>query len=71
MTSMVEKVARAICAKEEPDGLGNWKFYTDHARAAIEAMMEPTDHMLLLLVNTATIASIYRSMITSALKEET
>lgn len=44
--NMVEKVARAICDKEEPDGLGNWEFYRDHARAAIEAMREPTDAML-------------------------
>lgn len=45
--SMVERVARAICRAHgkwiEDD---SWRIYQDEARAAIEAMREPTDAMM-------------------------
>lgn len=62
MTSMVEKVARALwmvdCNDEDPDelcpfpemkklyGKPNWQLYADNAKAAIEAMIEPSDAIL-------------------------
>ncbi|TAA49361.1 hypothetical protein [Shinella sp. JR1-6] len=57
MTMMIEKVARAICAQQEidPDELTRerpeyepypqWWGFTPTARAAIEAMREPTEEM--------------------------
>lgn len=48
MTSMVEKVARAICATHgyrDPYIDTTWHKYIPHARAAIEAMREPTEPM--------------------------
>ena len=52
MTTMVERVARAICIKNdyEPDGdymgVPAWTLFVDSARAAIEAMREPNDRMI-------------------------
>lgn len=53
MTSMIERVARALCAPFDPDEtifLGGyqkrWKTRVDEARAAVEAMQEPTDAMV-------------------------
>lgn len=58
MLGMVEKVARAICRSmlQDPDidyevhhqdGLvKGWKMYESEAKAAIEAMREPTEPML-------------------------
>jgi len=45
--SMIERVARAICATYygKPDRDGNWMAFLKEARAAIEAMQEPTDAM--------------------------
>jgi hypothetical protein len=47
MSEMIERVARAIY---KVDGDKGWhlhsKFYLDSARAAIEAMKEPTDAMM-------------------------
>lgn len=43
---MVERVARAICVSEkmnDDDALGGWVHWVDAARAAIEAMREPTE----------------------------
>lgn len=48
MSAMVERVARAICESElmNPDDvLGGWLHWQDAARAAIEAMREPTEAM--------------------------
>lgn len=50
MSEMVERVARAICESEKmnpDDALGGWIHWQDAARAAIEAMREPTEAMLL------------------------
>lgn len=49
MNEMVEKVARAICEVERmnpDDALGGWVHWVPAARAAIEAMREPTEAML-------------------------
>ncbi|ASQ11852.1 hypothetical protein CDO22_17820 [Sinorhizobium meliloti] len=56
MSTMVERVARALCVNEgeNPDSPTPhnphvdfvWQYYRGPARAAIEAMMEPTDAML-------------------------
>ena len=49
MSEMVERVARAICESEKmnpDDKLGGWIHWVNAARAAIEAMREPTDEML-------------------------
>jgi len=58
---MVERVAQALCRKQFPEGgftlegkmipreewVGrNWHFYVPLARAAIEAMREPTEEMI-------------------------
>jgi hypothetical protein len=50
---MVERVARAICVSEgavDPDGsfegVAHWERYDAEARAAIEAMREPTEAMM-------------------------
>lgn len=44
---MVEKVARAIAAVDHGGGCDLlWESYVPEARAAIEAMMEPTDYMV-------------------------
>lgn len=42
MSEMIERVARAIMSEENPDSLDQ---YSAMARAAIEAMREPTDEM--------------------------
>lgn len=51
---MIERVARKICAdggfdpdEAMPNGGPRWKYYEPGARAAIEAMREPTHEMLL------------------------
>ena len=41
MTEMIERVAKAMAAKCRRDH--DWPFWLDEARAAIEAMREPTD----------------------------
>ncbi len=49
MNEMVEIVARAICvaAKMNPDdAMGGWVHWKEEARAAIEAMREPTEAMI-------------------------
>ncbi len=38
---MIESVARAICVCMEADST-NWRIYQDEAKAAIEAMREPS-----------------------------
>ena len=49
--SMIERVARAICAKDPNDYEWDWlteggkAHFLDAARAAIEAMREPTEDM--------------------------
>ena len=44
--NMVERVARAICAKTSgTDDDRQWSMFIDAARAAIAAMREPTDGM--------------------------
>lgn len=48
MSEMVERVARAICEVEKmnpDDALGGWVHWTEAARAAIEAMRNPTEAM--------------------------
>lgn len=47
--SMVERVARAICVSEkmnDDDVLGGWVHWREAARAAIEAMHNPTNEMI-------------------------
>jgi hypothetical protein len=51
--SMIDRVARALCLAngEDPDKPSGvfgvwWKSYRDEARAAIEAMREPTEEMM-------------------------
>jgi len=44
MSEIVERVAKAIMGAENPDALDQ---YTEMARAAIEAMREPTQDMRL------------------------
>jgi hypothetical protein len=53
MAEMIERVARAICAASgspDPDEIWNghplWEEFSDDARAAIEAMREPTEPMM-------------------------
>jgi hypothetical protein len=53
MSEMVERVAKAICVSEgavDPDGsfegVAHWERYAAEARAAIEAMREPTEQQV-------------------------
>lgn len=46
MPSVIKRMAMAICAIEEPDGMGNPDDYIPHAKAAIEAIAEPTQAMV-------------------------
>ena len=73
--SMVERVGEALALADSEDYVGgpfvwNREHYIPLARAAIEAMMEPTDEMVEAGENDGG-HSIYRwqSMITAALKE--
>ncbi|QUT07966.1 hypothetical protein KFK14_11570 [Sphingobium phenoxybenzoativorans] len=44
---MIERVARAIAGAEYGDGFDRpWEPFLPHARAAVEAMREPTDNMV-------------------------
>jgi hypothetical protein len=48
---MVERVARALCINDRCDPEltapeGGWRLWEDAARAAIEAMREPTEAMM-------------------------
>lgn len=46
MNKMIERVARAICATMSGTGDDHqWEMFVDEARAAIEAMREPTQAM--------------------------
>ena len=51
MSEMVERVARAIATARgygldaNGEDTGDWQMFVDHARAAIEAMREPTEAM--------------------------
>ena len=77
MTSMVEKVARAIY----PDYLEGWhtlgpdgpEYYKKYARKAIEALMEPTPEMIKAGEDNADgptdVGYIFVAMIHAALKE--
>jgi hypothetical protein len=68
MSEMVERVARALadCALEPFDAISRQKFMGD-ARAAIEAMREPTEAMLE-RGDHGTSAAGWASMIDEALK---
>jgi len=64
--NMVEKVAKAL-HKADVDCLGaNWD---DLARAAIEAMKEPTDEMVRASSRADNVIDAYELMISAALKE--
>ena len=69
--TMIEKVARALAAKQETEN--EFRFYMDSARAAIEAMREPTEEMLKSFYGDAPIeqwlGNDWRDMIDAALKE--
>ena len=83
MSEMVERVAAALCveAGDEPYrdyiGMGNtpmkgWKMHERAARAAIEAMREPTEAMLTagdtaMIRNSDTSADAWPAMIDAAL----
>lgn len=71
--TMVERVARAICVSEkinDDDALGGWIHWQEAARAAIEAMSEPTPGMCAaaLAPDCDSIRLVYRAMISEALK---
>jgi len=85
MTEMVERVARAICRNSgeemEVPGLelyvvDHWLAHRDDARAAIEAMREPTAWMdeapmrsgMIDDLGSFTAAEVWRAMIDAALK---
>jgi hypothetical protein len=74
MDSMVERVARALCKEnaKDPDwpvaGTPYWKAYEREARAAIEAMRQPTEAMRESgRHRPETMAEIWNTMITAAL----
>jgi len=76
MTEMVEKVARAIASSQDENKNDYWYGdYIEHARAAIEAMREPTEYMASAgwLTNMADDGQgpddCWRKMIDEALKE--
>jgi hypothetical protein len=45
MSEMIKRVAEAMAAVDKMDD-GRWEYLIPHARAAIEAMREPTHDML-------------------------
>ena len=88
MMNMIERVARAIAQADEQNGGPPYEYRIsqgkhakaqlfDQARAAIEAMMEPTDAMkadgrkVMLddYEDVPAVRSIYQAMITAALEE--
>ena len=46
MSEMIERVARAMCQSDGDDPERYWRDYEVNARAAIEAMREPTEAMI-------------------------
>ncbi|MEZ2132438.1 MULTISPECIES: hypothetical protein [unclassified Sinorhizobium] len=77
MTTMIERVARAIMedsggGRDRPDF--NWRYYESAARAAIEAMREPTEDMRIAGCQETwldpSVDDIYRAMIDAALQED-
>jgi hypothetical protein len=72
MSEMVERVAKAMALAD--GGNAYWKPYMREARAAIEAMREPTDNMKFVASNTSLgfspgdVADGWRLMIDEALK---
>jgi hypothetical protein len=68
MPEMIERVARAI-ARELGEG-GDAVEYYDIARAAIEAMREPTPEMLPAEMYEKTYRHIWQKMISAALREK-
>lgn len=79
MNEMIERVARAICKADgqDPDhegeltdeGTFQWQSYVTDARAAIEAMREPTKAMIAACYPDEDAGLIWRDMIDAALKE--
>jgi len=54
MSEMIERVAKAIEAASQPPGQKDYKILMENAaRAAIEAMREPTDSMIVEAMTTA------------------
>ena len=68
--TMIEKVAKAICIAYDIDpDWGNppfWKNHIDSAKAALEAMMEPTEEMFEIFRKQGGIDG-YQAMIKAAL----
>ena len=85
MSDMVERVARALCLsrKNVPNECyregfkeefvnKNWHLFVDDARAAINAMYEPTPNMVeeaACLDGQSTAVAVWHAMIETALKE--
>ncbi len=87
--SMIERVARAICRancgprmqRDEPDRVecqveNGWSLWEDEARAAIEAMREPTERICKLTaadhdMAVAEVAVVWDAMVANALRETT
>jgi hypothetical protein len=75
---MIERVARAICdSANREHGCGGFcqavVNYGDAARAAIEAMLQPTDAMIDMMYdadNDGEVEHAYRSAIRAALNEQ-
>ncbi|MCA3704275.1 MAG: hypothetical protein INF12_14730 [Methylobacterium sp.] len=83
---MVEKVARALCAKhyakrfcvalDDPHvtaNMHNWPNFKDNARTSIEAMREPTAEMWAAWeehADTGDVEDEWRAMIDAALRED-
>jgi hypothetical protein len=65
---MIEQVARAMCDVDGGSQEVDVQYYRDMARAAIEAMREPTDEMLPAEMYEKTFRHIWQKMIGAALK---
>ena len=67
MTDMIERVARGLCSYSE----FMWQDNIPKAKAAIEAMREPTDEMVAAGFEPGCfeVRSVYTAMINAALKE--
>jgi len=74
---MVERVAREICKNAGHVTDRHWQHYTNAARAAIEAMREPTERMIAAGAQRASgfastgnrMCNGYRAMIDKAIQE--
>lgn len=71
----IEEVARAICMADDSHDVSLWREFLPEARAAIEAMREPSEAMaddggVASLIVDATAVTVWHAMVQAALNEQ-